>query len=1500
MPLETNLSQSPYFDDYNQDKQFYKVLFQPSVSVQVRELNQLQSILQKQVERFGDNVFKRGTIIDGCNFSFNKSISYIKLLDVQPDQNAVIPSTYVGYIIENNSTELRAKIVNYYNGFESNDPDLKTLYLSYINSGANSTTYSFSSGDTLTIYSEDRAVFSANIVNGGTGFSSGDSLVVTPALIINTSSAFANGDFLNDGSSANVEVVSVDTTTLSSLGQVIVSYKPIANDLANATASSLKWTFSNGASVADSTNAKTGTIVGIVGSGLDGTIKTNSIGKITEIVVTSRGSGYTVAPQLTVKSPNNSTGIAALDLVAKNYAAQVTVASTTNAVGNGYSFTVTDGIIYQKGYFLNVQPQTIIVEKYSTSPNNVAVGFGSVESIVTSDVDQSLLDNALGTENETAPGADRLKIVPTLKVVEKPVADTDVEFFTLVEWAEGRPYKQNTTTQYNKINDELAKRTRESSGDFVTDRFLLNLRTVANSAQTASKFTVQVDPGTAYIAGYRVNTVETFSQDVNTGTDVLQATTQSISLNYENYILVREVGGIFQFSTGDTIDLYDTAKTFISNTTALTTGNTTPVGTKIGTARIRSFVKADSTIPDTSLNSNKTQYKLYLFDITMNAGKNFKNVKSVYYNGTYKGIADTVLTTDPTTQANVNLLYGNTGSLTFSSGVESMVNATNINYIYRTIDQTTSTSNNGLLVKNISATPNETFPYSGNLTASQLRELYVVPLANNLIAANDVTGNVSTTATSNVVTGSGTTFLTDLQVGDFVYVYANSSGGHDIKQVTQIANDTSLRVESNISFSNTSGNLRRVFPQYVPVPFGIRSGLSANVDANANILTLNFGTDFTTTTSVNTAIAVNIKANESNRKTKVVNRNKFVKIQLSNNTGNTVGPWCLGVPNITRLRNVYIANTTNVNTSSNNVTSRFYCDHNQTQNYYGLGYLYLNGKTNISLTSSDFLLCEFDYITESAGGFADPISYLSANVETRLTNDSLPLANLTTTPHSFEVGYYVNDAGSQVNLLSVFDYRPMAANTVNPTSAAASAPINPSATVSFGNTANPANDKKFPLPDSTLSANVSQFAGRIDAVFITANSDLVVLNGQAEADRSKYKAPSVPYQKTVHGLVQNTVKLNDVIIPPYPNLLRTINKQTEEILRTNCINISNPIYIDRQISIPTSASTIADKQPKAYTMAEIGNLERRISDLEYYVSLSVLETDIKNRVIESSVDPQLDRFKFGFIVDDFSSEIYSDVENPTYAASIEADDALPPQMNFIGEFNQQDVEVNIHVLYPIVTQINATVPSLIEPPCIPDTQTANTFAYGDQFASFQVGNTISSYAENYYFTMASGNSNTQFATVTTAPATLYFYAYDKDIKIEVYQGNTLIANTASATALTAAEKTLVTSNEASKWFDDQFSLYGVNPVVNGTYAKYMGKIRFNHRPASGRDYTIKILKGSGSYRWKYILEYPIDRSQVGCPPPPPPIEYNSWDYSGYSASDSGSGCASSGGGGDCY
>ena len=59
MPQKTNLNISPYYDDFDKDDQFYKILFKPGYPVQARELTGLQSLLQNQVESFGNTCLKK-------------------------------------------------------------------------------------------------------------------------------------------------------------------------------------------------------------------------------------------------------------------------------------------------------------------------------------------------------------------------------------------------------------------------------------------------------------------------------------------------------------------------------------------------------------------------------------------------------------------------------------------------------------------------------------------------------------------------------------------------------------------------------------------------------------------------------------------------------------------------------------------------------------------------------------------------------------------------------------------------------------------------------------------------------------------------------------------------------------------------------------------------------------------------------------------------------------------------------------------------------------------------------------------------------------------------------------------------------------------------------------------------------------------------------------------------------------------------------------------------
>ena len=151
MPQETNLNRSPYFDDFDPDKDFHKVLFKPGYSVQARELTTLQSILQNQIEKFGTHFFKEGArIIPG---SITYSLSY-RSVQVDPNFLGLPLSLYqdnlVGKRIQGSLSGVTASVTNVEtNSFTGNI----ILYINYENSGTNFSDNLFFDGENLKVLS---------------------------------------------------------------------------------------------------------------------------------------------------------------------------------------------------------------------------------------------------------------------------------------------------------------------------------------------------------------------------------------------------------------------------------------------------------------------------------------------------------------------------------------------------------------------------------------------------------------------------------------------------------------------------------------------------------------------------------------------------------------------------------------------------------------------------------------------------------------------------------------------------------------------------------------------------------------------------------------------------------------------------------------------------------------------------------------------------------------------------------------------------------------------------------------------------------------------------------------------------------------------------------------------------------------------------------------------------------------------------------------------------
>ena len=194
----------------------------------------------------------------------------------------------------------------------------------------------------------------------------------------------------------------------------------------------------------------------------------------------------------------------------------------------GSAASIKQGVYYINGFQVQVSDQTIILDKYTNSPS-YRVGLLVTESFITSNEDASLNDNAQGTSNQNAPGANRFKIDLTL--TKKTIASTeDANFVELLRLKNGILQNQVRTTQYGVLEDTFARRTFDESGDYAVRDFDLDLREHLLSGDNRGIFTSAAggDPakiaaglgaGKAYVRGYEIQTIGTTFVEVDKARD---------------------------------------------------------------------------------------------------------------------------------------------------------------------------------------------------------------------------------------------------------------------------------------------------------------------------------------------------------------------------------------------------------------------------------------------------------------------------------------------------------------------------------------------------------------------------------------------------------------------------------------------------------------------------------------------------------------------------------------------------------------------------------------------------------------------------------------------------------------------------------------------------------------------------------------------------------------------------------------------------------------------
>ncbi|AIX22850.1 virion structural protein [Synechococcus phage S-MbCM6] len=171
MPQNTNLNVTPYYDDFDKDKNFYKVLFRPGFPIQAREITTMQSILQNQVENIGTHFFKEGAMVIPGQVGYDLNVQAVLLQESFLGSDIETYRTQLnGTIIEGLTTGVKAKVL-YSISAEESEKGYITLYVKYIDSGdttSDTSSKTFQTNEQL--ISNKEITFGTTLIEVGTPF----------------------------------------------------------------------------------------------------------------------------------------------------------------------------------------------------------------------------------------------------------------------------------------------------------------------------------------------------------------------------------------------------------------------------------------------------------------------------------------------------------------------------------------------------------------------------------------------------------------------------------------------------------------------------------------------------------------------------------------------------------------------------------------------------------------------------------------------------------------------------------------------------------------------------------------------------------------------------------------------------------------------------------------------------------------------------------------------------------------------------------------------------------------------------------------------------------------------------------------------------------------------------------------------------------------------------------------------------------------------------------
>jgi hypothetical protein len=311
----------------------------------------------------------------------------------------------------------------------------------------------------------------------------------------------------------------------------------------------------------------------------------------------------------------------------------LTVSSVNSAVGAH----IANGVYFVKGCYVLVNEQYVATEIESETTFTGHVVLKVSEGTVDSNEDETLLDNARGYPNYNSPGADRYYINLTLELLSGSDTPSGNDYVTLLKIVDDKIIINYSDAEFTGIDDKLATRTYEESGNYEVNPFPIHIREAyndgtngglygnseltdngyPNAAAAQADLICTLDPSVAYVNGYRVQLKSSVPLKFSKARETETLVNAGISADIGTYVDGTFDSGSNIPDIGNAIAVYN-----INDNSGL-----------VGTTRIRSIES-----------NGGSSYRLFLYDIKFLT--NVEPIRRTISNNTKIILADISFTSD--------------------------------------------------------------------------------------------------------------------------------------------------------------------------------------------------------------------------------------------------------------------------------------------------------------------------------------------------------------------------------------------------------------------------------------------------------------------------------------------------------------------------------------------------------------------------------------------------------------------------------------------------------------------------------------------------------------------------------------------------------------------------------------------------------------------------------------------------------------------------------------